>query len=188
MSRTPLFPIIGRLLDIANLPVLEGTSHVTSRTKASVYDFVTAPTDRSWTIHNRDDGTTEDYSPAHGRRIRRGEFDHIDPDLRIPTAPICIRPCYPLDLDVWGRSRDEWYLSEVTNTASGCLLRAEHSTGSDAHTVLTFDDRMGLLTRWEVFENDVPVHSVVLTDLRQPKTLDSSGEASGTPMATVFDD
>lgn len=78
--------------------------------------------------------------------------DSTRSDIRRPV-PLLARLCFPLDLDIWNRSGDNWFIVDAAAVEGGYTVELKHRT-SGARSELFYDSDYRLLTRWTGFGGD----------------------------------
>lgn len=123
----------------------------------------------STSITDLDTGTAEtNQNGLYTHFNRAGERVH---EAKSPTAglvPPAIRLCYPLDLPIWGRQRDNFQIARAESTPTGYLIHLAHTHDSTQHGTLTMNSETGLLTRWITYRDKPPVDRRLRTHLHRP--------------------
>lgn len=78
--------------------------------------------------------------------------DSTRSDIRRPV-PLLARLCFPLDLDIWNRSGDNWFIVDAAAVEGGYIAGLKHRT-SGARSELFYDSSYRMLTRWTGFGGD----------------------------------
>jgi hypothetical protein len=122
----------------------------------------------STSITDLDTGTAEtNQNRLYTHFNRAGERIH---EAKSPTGlvPPAIRLCYPLDLSIWGRQRDNFKITRAESTPTGYRIHLAHSQEITRHGTLTMDAATGLLTRWITYRDNRSIADYELTSIVRP--------------------
>lgn len=86
------------------------------------------------------------YSPETGHQhVVDGDVSDL-PD-GTPRPPV-IRLLHPTELDIWGRSTDQWRIAGAEPVPGGVLIRLEHRSGPESRAEILVDASLRLPVRW----------------------------------------
>ncbi|MFC1473169.1 hypothetical protein [Rhodococcus qingshengii] len=139
---------LAHLLDVHHIGTVIARSRRTEPRGVTEFDFTT----KGQTVH-------EAKSPTTG------------------LVPPAIRLCYPLDLPIWGRQRDNFTIARAESTPTGYLIHLAHTHDSTQHGTLTTDAETGLLTRWITYRDNNLIADYELTSIVRPSHRPVSNDA-----------
>ncbi|MDV6271520.1 hypothetical protein [Rhodococcus globerulus] len=180
---------LAHLLDVHYIGSVVARSRRTEPRGVTEFGFTTSTIHRTWSIANLDTGTAEtNQNGLYTHFNRAGETVHEAKSPTVGLVPPAIRLCYPLDLPIWGRQRDNFKITHAESTPTGHLIHLAHTQDSTQHGTLTMNSETGLLTRWITYRHNNSIADYELTSIVRPHPRPTSNDDDGTITSISFDD
>jgi hypothetical protein len=179
---------LAHLLDVHHIGTVTARSRRTDNRGVTEIDFTTSTIHRTGSITDLATGTAETNQNCLYTHVNRaGEAVHEAKSPTTGLVPPAIRLCYPLDLPIWGRQRDNFKVTRAESTPTGSLIHHAHTHDSTQHGTLTIDVETGLLTRWITHRDNNVIADYELTSIIRPSHRPASND-DGTITSISFDD
>ncbi len=163
---------IARVLDYRTIGVVEALYRNVSPLEPTVLTeclFNTHTRDRTWSITNLRDGSSTSMTQDGVSEIRDSEGAALQSTVRPSIAPTAVRLCFPLDLPVWGRRRDDWTFDGAQSTDHGYDLLLSHRTDPELTGSPTLDRTIGLLVNWRTWRKEELINESSIVEIVRPR-------------------
>lgn len=148
MNATPLpvIDVLAAMLDFRKRWVrgLATTSDIDSST---AYRFEAFPVEGKWQAEELDTGYQSSYD-ATTQIYRRDDVEVTRSSYPLFPVHPAVSLLFPLELPVWGRSRDDWKPASAEQLGQNAVILFTHRSDSVIKAALDVDLRRGHAVRW----------------------------------------